>query len=89
MRIINNEVTNTADPKVKYLTLKNNKVVSVVPGDVLLATISPDGDDDVLFKCRFVSIENGLVNVYILDPQYNLVDLTIKENRVVSVERPN
>ena len=84
---MNNRVSMTELNTDKFIKTKKGSV-KVKSGDILVATIS-DEDASVLFRGRFVDIKDGIVDLYVIDPAFRLVDVQIKENRVVEVLKPN
>ena len=58
-------------------------------GDIIFVSISPE-EQNILAKGRFVSFtNNGNVKMYIIDPNYKLVDIEISKNRIIKTAKPD
>jgi len=69
------------------IKLKNGKTIRC--GDIVFISMSPD-DLSVVAKGRFVELtKEGNVKFYVIDPSYKLVDVEVKQNRIVKIEKPN
>lgn len=69
------------------IKLKNGKTIR--SGDIVFISMSPD-DTSVVAKGRFVELtKDGNVKFYVIDPNYKLIDVEVKQNRIVKIEKPN
>lgn len=73
--------------EIEEVKLKNGKKIK--RGDVVFITMTPN-NNDVIAKGRFIEMtKDDNVKLYIIDPKYNLVDIEVKQNRIVRIEKPN
>jgi hypothetical protein len=72
----------------KMITLQSGAKVDVNEGDVLFVTIKPD-DSSYLVRGRFLDSKDGFVTFSVLNPDLKPESVSVKETRVVRVEKPN
>jgi len=74
--------------KEKKIKLHDGKTVSVKSGDILYVHMK---DEELgVFKARFIDVEdNGDVLIYLMNTDYDFIDLKIEEGRIHKVERAN
>lgn len=66
----------------------NGEDKEVKSGDILL--FYPKEGENFLTKGRFVDVEeNDEIWCYIIDTNYNLIDIRIHSNNIVAIEKPS
>ena len=70
------------------ITLRNGNKIDIISGDIIYVTISPD-DDSVLVRGRFIEKINKTIKLYVLNPSLELQEVTVRENQLVRMEKPN
>jgi len=72
----------------KKIKINNGKEVYVAPGDVLFVSLTPD-NIDFLVRGRYLDSLDGIISFSILNPNLEVESVSINENRVVKIEKPN
>jgi len=71
----------------KELKLRDGKAIQ--SGDIIFITLNPN-NPEILAKARFVDFTTeGNIKLYVIDPDYKLVDIEVKQERIVKIEKPN
>ena len=70
------------------ITLRNGNKTDVMSGDIIYVTIAPD-DDSVLVRGRFIEKTDKIIKLFVLNPSLELQEVTVRENQLVRIEKPN
>lgn len=58
-------------------------------GDVVYISMH-SGENDLIAKARFVSLtKDGNAKLYVIDPKYNLIDIEVRQDRILCSEPAN
>ena len=65
----------------------NNKDIIIKSGDILWISM---GSSNAIFKARFIDLKRkNIANAFILDPDHNMIDIEVKIDNIIKIEKPN